>query len=245
MKLALLSDLHANLPALRAALELTERLGADRVVVAGDLVGDGPHPVETIEELRGRGALCIRGNVDRQVLKLALGQRKLKKPARGRGRRANRAWTALRLRESPESLEWLAALEPEASVPVGSASVLVVHGSPLGDTDYLYPSLTPVALAGKLEPRGGERPTVLVAGHSHIPFAREVDGVLVINCGSVGRPADGDARGSLALVDLADPEGVRARLVRFGYPMEPLLQALEERGVPGTDPDEYRLGVKR
>lgn len=246
MKVAFLSDIHANLHALRAALALADRLEAERVVVAGDLVGDGPHPVEVISELRAREVECIRGNVDRQVLELARGGKKLGRQLRQRRKqKSNRAWTALRLREGLEELEWLASLPAERTLRLGDREALVVHGSPLGDTDYIFPSLTAPALARKLEPLGGSRPAALICGHSHIPFARDVGEVLVVNCGSVGRPADGDPRGSLALVDLDDPGGVRARMVRFSYPLEPFLADLGDRGVPGIDPEEYRLGVKR
>ena len=246
MRIAFLSDIHANLPALEGALAVADELGAERVVVAGDLVGDGPHPVEVISALRARGAECIRGNVDRQVVEMARGEKKLRKTARaGKGQKSNRAWTALMLREADFALEWLAALPPELRLPVGERGVLVVHGSPRGDTDYLYPSLTGAALATKLEPLPGERPSVLVCGHSHVPFAREVDGVLVVNCGSVGRPADGDPRGTLAVLDPDDAGERRARLIRFTYPVETLISQIGAREVPGIDPEEYRLGIKR
>ena len=248
MRIALLSDIHANLPALEVALAVASDLGAERLVVAGDLVGDGPHPVEVVARVRALGAACIRGTVDRQVIELAREgrEKKLRKTARaGKGQKSNRAWAALRLRESAEELEWLAALPPELHMEASGVGLLVVHGSPHGDSDYIYPSITPDALAGKLEPVCGDRPDVLVCGHSHVPFAREVDGVLVINCGTVGRPADGDPRGTLALLEIDDDGGRRARLVRFTYPVDAVVAALEEREVPGVAAEEYRLGIKR
>ena len=246
MKIALLSDVHANLPALRAALSIADRLGADRVVVAGDLVGDGPHPVEVVTEAMARGAECVRGNVDRQVLEMASGDGKLRKQLRsGKGQKRNRAWTALRLREASSELEWLSALPTERTVGANGRELLVVHGSPLGDTDYVYPSITGPGLIAKLAPLDGYRPAALVCGHSHVPFARTVEGVLVINCGSVGRPADGDPRGSMALLDVAGTDEIQARMIRFTYPVAALLQALQARQVPGIEPEDYRLGLKR
>jgi putative phosphoesterase len=247
VRIAVLSDVHANLPALEGALFVADDMGAERLVVAGDLVGDGPHPVEVVARLRERGAECILGNVDRQVLDLALGEKKLRKTARaGKGQKSNRAWAALQLRHSPDDLAWLSSLPADLRLRVDERDVLVVHGSPRGDTDYLYPSLTAAGLAGKLEPLAGGRPDVLVCGHSHVPFARELDGVLVVNCGTVGRPADGDPRGTLAILDTGEPGGApTARLVRFRYPVDRLVADLEAREVPGIDPEEYRLGVKR
>lgn len=245
MKAAFLSDIHANLPALEAALAATDQLGAERLFVAGDLVGDGPHPVEVIAALRGRGAECIRGNVDREVLKLAHGKKKLTKATRDRRKeKSNRAWTALRLREAPEELGWLAGLEPDLKVESEAGEILLVHGSPRGDSDYVYPSITPAGLASKLQPLGGYRPAVLVCGHSHIAFTREVDGVLVINCGSAGRPADGDPRGTLAILEV-EGGAIRARMVRFAYSVDRLVADLRERDVPGIDPEDYQLAIKR
>ncbi len=245
MKTAFLSDVHANLPALLAALEVVDRAGVERLVVAGDLVGDGPHPREVVSELLRRGATAIRGNVDRKVLEMGTKRGKLRKRLAGKGgQRRNRAWTALQLLEAPEERAWLTALPGERSLEMEGRRVLVVHGSPLGDTDYVYPSLTPRGLRGKLAGWKGERPSLLVCGHSHIPFARVVDGVTVINCGSVGRPADGDPRGSLALVEAGAGRGMRAEIVRFPYPVEPVVEAIESRGVPGIDAGEYRRGVK-
>lgn len=244
MRVAFLSDIHANLPALDAALLVARRMDAGRVVVAGDVVGDGPFPVEAVERLRGIGAECIAGNVDRRVVEMALGEKKLGKEIRASKRqKSNRAWAALQLRGAREALGWLDALLPALTLEIEGHEALVVHGSPLGDTDYLYPSLSPAALAAKLSPLEGHRPRVLVCGHSHVPFARELDGVLVVNCGSVGRPADGDPRGTLAVVDFDGPDP-EATLVRFTYPVDRLVAALRERDVPGIDPEEYALGIK-
>lgn len=245
MTIAFLSDIHGNLPALQSALEVARRAGAERLVVAGDLVGEGPHPVEVVRELRERGAEAIRGNVDRKVLKLGADAGKLERRLHRKGRqRRNQAWAALQLAHAPEERGWLADLPDQLNLEIGGRQVLVVHGSPWSDTDYVYPSLTPDGLRAKLEPLGGWRPAVLVCGHSHIPFAREVDGTVVLNCGSVGRPADGDPRGSLAILEVDGAAALRGGIARFHYDVEETAAALRERRVPGLDVDELRRGIK-
>jgi predicted phosphodiesterase len=246
MKIALISDIHANLPALESALEIAGEMGAERLVVAGDVVGDGPHPVQVISRLRDAAAECVRGNVDRRVLRMALGHKKLTGKLNARkSPQSNRAWTALQLRNSEQDLEWLSARPPELRTRAAGHELLVVHGSPLGDTDYIYPSITPDGLASKLRTLEGARPEILVCGHSHVPFSRDVDGVLVINCGSAGRSADGDPRGSLVLLELEAGAPARVQMLRFAYDMERLLTDLEELEVPGVDPEQYRRGVKQ
>lgn len=245
MKVAFLSDVHANLPALQAALDAARTYEVERIVVAGDTVGDGPHPNEVIQLLREHGVSdAIRGNVDRKVLELGHKKKSLKKKLGSKDvQKRNRAWTALQLGR-PER-EWLKALPAEVTLDIRGSRVLVVHGSPRGDTDYIYPSLTADGLRTKLEPVDGPPPAVLVSGHSHVPFTQVVDGVLVINCGSVGRPADGDRRGSFAVVDFAAPERLVFGICRFAYPVDEVVAQLHEREVPGICADEYRLGIKR
>jgi putative phosphoesterase len=239
VKVAFIADVHANFPALCAALETAARLGAGAVVAAGDLVGSGPHPVEVVRLLRQRGVRAIRGNVERKVLELLAGGKRLKGRL-DRKRTGHLAWTALQLGETERA--WLAELPERLELSLAGVAVRVVHGSARSDQEYIFPSVTARALA---DLAGEPRPDVLVCGHSHIPFTRRVGGVRVVNCGSVGRPVDGDPRGALAVVDFAAAPAVRAAIVRFAYPVEETARDLTVRGVPGAVPEELAAGIKR
>jgi predicted phosphodiesterase len=226
-RVAFLSDVHANFTALAAALASAERRGCRRVVVAGDVVGGGPHPVEVIRLLARRRVPAITGNLDRKVLAVGDDAARLEElSARGR-KRAIHAWTALQLGRAERA--WLAARPAELELDCAGHAVLVVHGSPLGDEDYVFPSITAAALRAKL---AGRRPAVLVCGHSHVPFTRTVAGVRVVNCGSVGRPIDGDPRGSFAIVDCRPGLAPRARIVRFAFDADQVERDRKARGVP-------------
>ncbi len=241
MRIALISDIHANLPALHAVLAAAQRHGAEVVLSAGDVVGSGPHPGEVVKVLAEHGIAGVRGNVDRKVVALADHPKRLGEIVEEGKRKANYAWTAMRL--DGAARRWLAALPARLSVNFQGVEVLVVHGSPANDTDYLYPSLTELGLAQRLG--GALPPPVLVCGHSHIPFVRRVGGTLVVNCGSVGRPVDGDPRACLALLEVVGAGRVRGRIVRVDYEVERTVAALVERAVPAAVPQEYRRGVKR
>ncbi|MEX2583307.1 MAG: metallophosphoesterase family protein [Gemmatimonadota bacterium] len=245
MRLAFLSDLHGNLPALESALATAEAKGAERFVIAGDVVGGGPFPSETIARLRDDGRCdVIRGNVDLSVLKLARRKKrkKLQKRSAGNGKKANRAWTALALTQ--DDLAWLDSLPTRLAFEVAGSEVLVVHGSPRTDTEYIYPSITSVGLRRMLESHDGPEPRLLVSGHSHIPFAHQVEGTMVVNCGSVGWPADGDPRGAFAMADADGGGGLHVEIVRFTYPVDEAIAAIERLGVPGIDGEDYRQGLK-
>jgi putative phosphoesterase len=214
MRVAILSDVHANISALEAALADLERRAANVVLVAGDVIGDGTHPSEVVALLRRRAIPTIRGNVERKVMDVAA-LHPSEVAVLVKKKDADLVWTSKRL--GREGVDWLRSLPPSLDLRLAGSRLLLVHGSPLGDTDYVYPSLTARALAAKL---GAERPDVLACGHSHIPFARRIAGVTVVNAGSVGQSVDGDSRGSYALVDLEPGCIARARIVRFPYPIE-------------------------
>ena len=238
MRVAFLSDIHANFPALCRALEWVRRNRADRVICAGDIVGLGPHPTEVVRLLIEQNIESILGNVDRKVLGLLQSPKKLKKRL-GKRTHAPAAWAAMALGDAERG--WLEGLPKELHFTAGGADVWVVHGSPLSDTDYIYPSITREALRAKL---GEASPHVLVCGHSHVPFTKQVGGVRVVNCGSIGRPIDGDPRGSLAYCDFSRTGEVTCRIVRFAYPVQTVIADLQARGAKGIEPQAYHTGTK-
>ena len=238
MRVAFLSDIHANFPALCRALDLAERNRADRVVCAGDIVGHGPHPTEVVRLLVEQNIEAILGNVDRKVCDLLKSPKKLAKRLEKKAH-APEAWAALALGEAERT--WLASRPAELRFSAGGSDVWVVHGSPISDTDCIFPSITAQALASKL---GESRPHVLVCGHSHIPFTKRVAGVRIVNCGSVGRPLDGDPRGALAFCDFPGTGRAHCRIVRFAYPVESLIADIKARSARGIQPQDYRKGVK-
>jgi putative phosphoesterase len=236
MRIAFFSDIHSNLPAIRTAFERASAMGAEKFFSCGDMIGGGPSPAETIRFLNEKGITAIRGNIERKIAaKAGKATGKKKFPD---GKKGNLAWTASRLGQ--EEMQWLGTLPPDLYFTESGVRIKVTHGSPKSDIDYIYPSITKEALLKKLDL---DVPEVLVCGHSHIPFVKSVSGVLVVNCGSVGRPVDGDSSGSFALLDLKAPRP-SARIVRFKYPLEELISVIRQAGPPGVLMEEYILGIK-
>ena len=181
MRVAALHDVHGNLPALEAVLADPGLAAADVVVVGGDFV-PGPMPHETLLRLRelGSRARFIRGNGERETLELLAGRRE----AREGG--LNDAWIAEQLTES--ELAFLGTLPLAARVEVeGLGPVLFCHASPRADDD-LFTEASPDDAVGALFTGIDEH--VVVCGHTHMQFDRTVDGVRIVNAGSVGMPYD-------------------------------------------------------
>jgi putative phosphoesterase len=190
---AVLADIHGVLPALEAVLADAQE--ADVIVLAGD-IASGPQPVETLDLLTALGdrAVWVRGNADRELVEMARGTYDAEPPD------AVSPWAAEQLR--PDQVELLAGLP--TTVTIGD--VLYCHATPRDDEEMV--------LVDSPIPRWSavfnELPTdvrTVVCGHTHMPFARQVDRRLVVNAGSVGMPY-GAPGPSWALLT---PDGVQLR----------------------------------
>ena len=193
MRLAVLSDVHGNLPALEAVLQDMRRFDPDGLIVAGDLTG-GPHTCQTLALLRAARARMIRGNGAALLLKYAAGGG----PA---------AWhEALQFgmlrwdcrRIDAETLALLRSLPDQRTVEIpGAGSIRVVHGSPRHPAESIYPERDPGLLALALEMTAEP---VLVCGHTHEPWSRVLDGKLALNPGAVCGPLNGFVGAQYALL---------------------------------------------
>ena len=228
MRIAVLSDIHSNLPALDAIL--AELGTVDALWQLGDVVGYGPHPDEVVDRLREHGAIGVRGNHDAA----ALGDLE----AEWFNTDARRAieWTARRI--GPQTRAWLGRLRDRLVVD----DVTLVHGSPRDPWEYIMgASVAEVNLASFATP-------YLLHGHTHVPIAfREGGGRmealrpspgarllldarrLLVNPGSVGQPRDGDPRAS-ALV--YDTEARSMTWLRVPYPIRETQAAMRAAGLP-------------
>lgn len=182
--LAVLSDVHANVPALEAVLAEPDVRAADLVVFCGDLTW-GPEPARTVDLVRALGsrAVFVRGNADRAVLELAAGR-----PAAS----PREAW--MLTRHPADAVAFLAGFHAGVVVEVaGLGPVRCCHGSPRADTELVTPA-TPAARMAALSAGVPER--ILVGGHTHLQFDRTVDGLRSVNPGSVGLPYHDGAPGT-------------------------------------------------
>ncbi|MGO9836085.1 MAG: metallophosphoesterase family protein [Polyangiaceae bacterium] len=172
MKLAIISDVHADVHALRDALAQIERLGCNEIVCAGDVLDWGRFPERTIALLQERRIPTVRGNHDRWAV--------------SEGHDA-RGW-----RLTPRALAFLESLPASWTRRIDDVRVAVWHARPRSDMKGVYPDASTTELASQLDRAEAD---VLVVGHTHVPFARFVDRRLVCNPGALLRdpaePMDG------------------------------------------------------
>lgn len=238
MKIALFSDIHANLPAFTAFLKDLDEKKPDAVYCLGDLVGYNIWPNEVIAEIRRRGIATIAGNHDAKVKK---------KMTDTTGK--NYAYHII----SQENQAYLRALPAhirlEYKLEGGNCNILLVHGSPKSNEEYILADTDEHYIKGLLYEFGAD---ILVCAHSHKPYHRIVKASEkagfnhVINTGSVGKPKDGDVRGGYVLVTLKESgnlsvaDSLQVEFVRFEYDVEKAALWVEQSPLPDEFADRLR-----
>ncbi|HEY7024874.1 MAG TPA: metallophosphoesterase family protein [Candidatus Limnocylindrales bacterium] len=240
MRIAVLSDIHGNLPALEAVLAALKPY--DAIWQLGDIVGYGPQPDEVVARLVDEGATGVRGNHDAA----AIGQ--LDTDSFNDDARAAVEWTAERI--TPRTRDWLAAL-PERSV---EQPFTLVHGSPRDPTwEYVF---TASVARGNLSAFSTDH---CLVGHTHIPVVyRDKNGRMegiqidagdklklssqrsIVNPGSVGQPRDGDPRASAMLLD-TDEQTLEWR--RVEYPIAAVQKLMAAHKLPARLARRLEFGL--
>lgn len=234
MRIALIGDVHANLPALEAVLAHAAENGAGEVWNVGDFTGYNAFPDEVVTLLRKPQIVNIIGNYDQKVL---IVEQKREKWAKTKAavKLQSFLWSFQHL--SPASREFLASLPEQRALTVGGWKILLVHGSPASIEEPLLPA-TPDARFTELAKTVDAQ--VVIFGHSHQPFTRFSAGIWWINTGSVGRQDDGDPRAAYALLDL-QPGKVEVHHQRVAYNISRATRAIREGGLP----EVFALMVER
>ena len=210
-RVAVLSDVHGNAPALEAVLAEVEQAEADLIVFGGDLTW-GPLPEETFELVRGLGARFVRGNADRAVLENV-------------SETEREQW--MQAHHTDELRELLAGFEEQVVVEVdGLGAVRFCHGSPRTDEECVTPE-TPEERVREFS--AGVEEHVIVTAHVHIQFDREVAGIRSVNAGSVGLPYEGRPGAYWALL------GPDVDLRRTEYDVDETIERYRRSGQPGVE----------
>lgn len=244
-RIAVISDIHGNLPAVDAVLADTRRRGADLVLCAGDLVGYGPWPAACVDLVREAGIRSVRGNYDIGVgFDLDDCGCAYPTPAEQASGEVGLRWTRMALdaerkaylRELPAGLEVVS--------PDGRRLAALFHGSPRRANEYLYGD-RPLAAVQRALARVAA--PIALCGHTHLPYVRTLpDARLLVNCGSAGRPKHGRPLATYAWLDFGEawhaPASLEADqdtalpgaavIIEVSYPAARTAQAIRASGLP-------------
>jgi putative phosphoesterase len=240
-RLAIFSDVHANLPAMETVRDHIARGGYDAVYCLGDIGGYGSQPNEVQQVVMGMECPTILGNYDEGVgFNLGDCGCHYVKPFDIEMSSVSFLWT--RAHTSDENKAWLRALPREIRLEVEGRRVLLCHGSPRSTTEYLFETrsdgyLRQFTPGGKADAHAD----VILFGHTHVPYHRTVDGVHFVNTGSVGRPKDGDPRAGYCVLTL-DAGAVTSEQIRPPYDVVAACARLLAAGLPPYFADYLRTG---
>ena len=254
MKIALFSDIHANLPALEAFFKDVDSRNPDMIYCLGDLVGYNIWPNEVINEIKKRKIPTIAGNYDFGIGRTSGdcgcayktdGEKDMGKISISYTDHLVRPEERLYLRILP------AHIKVEFQLNEDKLNLLLVHGSPRKINEYLFEDREEKSLFRIMEQADAD---IMCCGHTHKPYHRALqskDGNQyrhAINTGSVGKPKDGDPRGCYVLLTINEnssvkiKESIQVEFIRFDYDVEKAAQAVENSPLPNAFADMLRKG---
>ncbi len=255
MRIALFSDVHANLPALEACLKSIDRPKSQMPVYClGDLVGYNIWPNEVIDEIRKRGIPTIAGNYDFGIGRTSddCGCAYKEEHEKEMGKVSISFTNSIVKEEERKYLRTLPAhIKVEFQLNNDRLNLLLVHGSPRRINEYLFEDRDEKSLLRIMDQSDAD---IMCFGHTHKPYHRILSGGPqeapryrhAINIGSAGKPKDGNPKGCYIILTIAPDsstthkEAVQVEFIRFDYDIEKAARAIEESLLPNEYADMLR-----
>ena len=200
MKFGVISDIHANLPALNAVLQHAQQHNIKTIYNLGDMLGYGAFPDQVINELKSNNIISILGNYDRKVLKVK------KKADKWSKSKKTLKWLAFKWaydKLSPDNLIYLHSLPETRRIKYENLNILLVHGSPASRQEPIYQKTSDERLAELAKMAEAD---IVFCGHTHQSLVKHFNRTFFINPGSVGRQNDGDPRAAYAIITINKSE---------------------------------------
>jgi putative phosphoesterase len=237
MKIAILGDIHGNIEALKRAYSRSILNNVDRIYHLGDLGGYAPFVNEVVDFLIENSVEGVQGNYDDAVAnnKEHCGC-KYEEPVQAEMASLSFEWT--KANASDRSKKFMKNLPFEIAFEVEGRRVKIFHATPLKNNLYWHNDRDEdffMQMAGKADA------DIMIYGHTHIPYRRNINGKVFINAGSVGKPKDGDPRTCVCIVEIKDGE-VKTEFIRVQYDVEKVASAIISSGLPAYFADKLRNG---
>jgi putative phosphoesterase len=237
MKIAILGDIHGNIEALKAAYAEAVSRGLDKIYHLGDLGGYAPFVNEVVDFLIEHGIEGVQGNYDETVAndREHCGC-KYEDPVQAEIAELGFEWT--KEHATAKSKNYMKNLPFEIRLTVNGKKIIIFHASPGKNNLYWYENRPEKFFREMAEKVDAD---VMIYGHTHRPYQKDIAGKTFINAGSVGKPKDGDTRTCVTLVEITGGE-VKIEFLRVLYDVEKTASAIIESGLPPYFAERLREG---
>ncbi len=256
MKIALFSDVHANLPALEAFFADVDARKPDMIYCLGDLVGYNSWPNEVTDEVRRRNIPTIAGNYDFGIGRMSdeCGCAYKTDTEKDMGKISISYTNSLMKPEQRAYLRTLPAhIKVEFQLNEDKLNLLLVHGSPRKINEYLFEDREEKSMIRIMEQADAD---IMCFGHTHKPYHRVLNSGIddhnhfrhAINIGSVGKPKDGNPQGGYVMLtindnsSITDQGSIKVEFIRFDYDIEKAAEGVENSPLPNEYADMLRRG---
>jgi len=241
----LISDIHGNYPALTATHAYFKERTFDAIINCGDSLVYAPFPNDVLNWIRQHNTLSILGNTDKKVIKL-LQNKSFKKPGK-EVKRIMYQTTANAL--TKENADFLQSFKKKSSITFqietagdknAEVAIGIFHGSPAANHEFLFATTD----SARFEELAATCTTdIVVTGHSHTPYHKEIGGVHFVNPGSIGRMFDGNPTSSCAILMLTKNK-ISVKHYRIPYDIEAVIREIVRQGLPDIYSQMYQQGRK-
>ena len=236
MRIAFISDIHANIFALKKVIRDIDNQNVDRIICLGDLVGYATYPNEVINLIREKDIMTIQGNYDQSTGE-DMRECGCDYETDEAMERASRSlfWTQDEVTE--DNKEWLRNLPENKRLEINGWDLLLVHGSPRQNNEYLYPDNE--AINDIIDEYQFD---ILISGHIHLPYFKVNNDRYIVNAGSAGKPKHGNPRATYVILDIEENEiDFYSREVEYDH--EKIATEIEnESGMPDEFAELFRNG---
>lgn len=220
MKIAVISDIHANVYALMNVLEDIDNEKVDTIVCLGDLVGYGSQPNEVISMIKERHILCIKGNYDNSVVDNEYSYIR-ETPINS----FSLPWTVNELKE--ENRIFLQNLPSTITLNIENKNLLFVHGSPRRINEYLLKDAD-----NTLDTMNSINEDVLICAHTHIPEIKEFGNKVYVNSGSIGKPKIGRPNITYCILNINKEDVMKIEIKETSYDFKKIVKDMTILGFP-------------
>jgi putative phosphoesterase len=238
MKIAVFGDIHGNIEALKAAYDAAMATKPDKLFHLGDLGGYAPYVNEVVDFLISHDIAGVQGNYDEAVAndREHCGC-KTEEPLQEEMAHRSFAWTKEHV--STKSKAYMKSLPTEIKFTAEGKNIWLFHATPKKNNLYWFED-RPDKFFLEMAEKGDA--DIMIYGHIHKPYRKDIGGKVFINAGSVGKPKDGDPRACVAVVEMT-PQTVKTEFLRVSYDVEKVTVAISSSGLPDYFADKLRHGA--